>query len=90
MRTPRQETTPAATESEAAETKEAGKSAEELSEDVHEVLGNVLLVLASLHTLAAFKHQLIDREGLLSRMLPRAAWLRTGRPVESIRMPRSL
>ncbi len=90
VRIPRQETTPTtATGSEAAETTEDGESTEELFEDVHEVLGNVLLVLASLHTLAAFKHQLIDRDGLLSRMLPKAGWLRTSRPVESIRMPRS-
>jgi cytochrome b561 len=39
-------------------------------EDVHEILGQVLLVLAVLHTLAALKHQFIDRDGLLRRMTP--------------------
>ncbi len=87
VRIPQETTATTASGSEAAETKEAGESTEELFEDVHEVLGNVLLVLASLHTLAAFKHQLIDRDGLLLRMLPRAGWLRGGRPIESIRMP---
>jgi cytochrome b561 len=29
-----------------------------------------LLALVSLHVLAALKHQLVDRDGLLSRMLP--------------------
>ncbi len=86
---PRQEAASTATGSEAAETQGAAESTMELSEDVHEVLGNILLVLASLHTLAAFKHQLIDRDGLLSRMLPRVGWLRTGPPVRSVRMPRA-
>ncbi|MBS0578517.1 MAG: cytochrome b [Proteobacteria bacterium] len=89
MQIPRQETSSTATGSEAAGTQEAGESKKELFEDVHEVLGNVLLALAGLHILAAFKHQLIDRDGLLSRMLPRAGWLRTGRPVQSVRMPRA-
>ena len=39
-------------------------------EDVHETLSNVLLGLAALHVLAALKHQFIDRDGLLLRMLP--------------------
>ena len=39
-------------------------------EDVHETLANVLLVLAGVHVLAALKHQFIDRDGLLYRMLP--------------------
>jgi cytochrome b561 len=48
--------------------------------EVHEVLGNVLLVLAALHVGAGLKHHFIDHDNVLSRMLP--AWL-SGR--ESIR-----
>lgn len=39
-----------------------------LLKEVHEVLANGLMVLVSLHLLAALKHQLIDKDGLLSRM----------------------
>ena len=39
-------------------------------EDVHEWLSNVLIALAGLHVLAALKHQFIDRDNLLMRMLP--------------------
>ena len=39
-------------------------------EDVHEMLSNVLLALVGLHVLAALKHQYVDRDGLLMRMLP--------------------
>jgi cytochrome b561 len=39
-------------------------------EDVHEWLSNVLIALAGLHVLAALKHQFIDRDDLLMRMLP--------------------
>jgi cytochrome b561 len=42
----------------------------ELFEEVHETLVNVLFVLAGLHVAAALKHQFIDRDGLLWRMLP--------------------
>lgn len=42
----------------------------ELLEEVHETLVNVLYVLAALHVAAALKHQFIDRDGLLLRMLP--------------------
>jgi cytochrome b561 len=38
--------------------------------DVHITLNYVLLVLVCLHVLAALKHQLLDRDGLLARMLP--------------------
>lgn len=38
--------------------------------EIHEVLATSLLVLAGLHVLAALKHQLLDRDRLLSRMLP--------------------
>jgi cytochrome b561 len=39
-------------------------------ETVHETLVNVLFALAGLHVAAALKHQFIDRDGLLLRMLP--------------------
>jgi cytochrome b561 len=42
----------------------------ELFMEVHELLVNVLFVLAGLHVAAALKHQFIDRDGLLQRMLP--------------------
>jgi cytochrome b561 len=42
----------------------------EVFEEVHEVLVNVLLALVILHVAAALKHQFIDRDGLLLRMLP--------------------
>jgi cytochrome b561 len=45
---------------------------EDAFEELHEVLGNVLLVFAALHALAAVKHQFFDRDHLLARMLPRA------------------
>ncbi|WP_417482628.1 cytochrome b [Maricaulis sp.] len=45
--------------------------------DFHELVGNVhgkgawvLLVLVGLHFAAALKHQFLDKDGLLSRMLP--------------------
>ncbi|HDR9471386.1 MULTISPECIES: cytochrome b [Burkholderia] len=37
---------------------------------LHVSLNYILLALVSLHVLAALKHQLLDRDGLLSRMLP--------------------
>lgn len=43
---------------------------EHLLEDVHETLAKVLITLAILHAVAALKHQFIDRDGLLMRMLP--------------------
>ena len=38
--------------------------------EVHEMLVKVLFVLVGLHVAAALKHQFIDRDGLLWRMLP--------------------
>ncbi len=52
---------------------EGKKEKNEVLEEAHEMLGDVLLILASLHTLAALKHQFIDRDELLRRMLPRWA-----------------
>lgn len=37
---------------------------------LHVTLNYILLALVSLHVLAALKHQVLDRDGLLSRMLP--------------------
>lgn len=43
---------------------------EEIFEETHELLVNVLFALAGLHVAAALKHQFVDRDGLLLRMLP--------------------
>ncbi|MDH6503920.1 cytochrome b [Polynucleobacter sphagniphilus] len=37
--------------------------------DLHEYLADILVALVCLHVLAALKHQFIDKDGLLSRML---------------------
>jgi len=50
-----------------------GTEGDEAFEEIHEFLGNALLLLASLHVLAALKHQFMDRDGLMMRMLPRGA-----------------
>ncbi|TXG81986.1 MAG: cytochrome b [Sphingomonadales bacterium] len=39
-------------------------------EEVHELLGNAMLLLVLLHVAAALKHQYLDRDNLLARMLP--------------------
>lgn len=41
-----------------------------LLEEIHETLVKVLIALTILHVVAALKHQFIDRDGLLLRMLP--------------------
>ena len=41
-------------------------------EELHEILGNVLLALASLHVLAALKHHFVNHDDVLRRMLPRS------------------
>jgi len=46
------------------------ESLEDFLHETHEVLFGVLLGLAGLHVLAALKHQFVDRDGLLARMLP--------------------
>lgn len=46
------------------------ESLEEILHEVHEVLAGTLLFLAALHVAAALKHQFIDRDGLMRRMLP--------------------
>ena len=40
---------------------------------VHEVLNFTLLALVGVHTAAALKHHFIDRDTVLTRMLPRGA-----------------
>jgi len=46
------------------------RSLKEQFEEIHELLAKVLIALALLHVAAALKHQFIDRDGLLFRMLP--------------------
>lgn len=48
----------------------AGEERENLAEELHELLSDALILLVSLHILAALKHQFVDRDGLISRMLP--------------------
>ena len=38
---------------------------------VHQALNGVLAIVVLLHVAAAVKHQWIDRDGVMSRMLPR-------------------
>jgi cytochrome b561 len=38
--------------------------------DLHGVIGNVAWALLALHVLAALKHQFVNRDGVLKRMLP--------------------
>jgi len=42
----------------------------EFFEGIHELLAKLLFVIASLHILAALKHGLFDKDGVLQRMLP--------------------
>ncbi len=55
---------------------ESAEGREDLAEEAHELLGDALIILASLHVLAALKHQFIDHDDLIRRMLP-AVWPRT-------------
>jgi cytochrome b561 len=41
------------------------------AKDLHELGSNLAMALIALHVLAALKHQFIDRDGLIGRMLPR-------------------
>lgn len=47
-----------------------GEDGEDFLEETHEILGNVLMLLAALHVAAGLKHHFIDRDGVLRRMLP--------------------
>ena len=49
------------------------KELAELIKPLHKLLALALMALAGLHIAAAIKHQLVDRDGLLSRMLPKYA-----------------
>jgi cytochrome b561 len=42
----------------------------DVMEERHELLFNVLVVFAVVHVVAALKHQFVDRDGVLRRMLP--------------------
>ena len=42
----------------------------EIFEEIHKLLAKLLFVIASLHILAALKHGLFDKDGVLQRMLP--------------------
>jgi cytochrome b561 len=46
------------------------KELAELIKPLHKLLALALVALAGLHIAAALKHHLVDRDGLLSRMLP--------------------
>jgi cytochrome b561 len=46
------------------------EASEDALEEAHEILGNVVLALASLHVLAGLKHHFFDRDDVLRRMLP--------------------
>lgn len=56
------------------------KEGEGVFKELHEVLGNVLLVLASLHVLAALKHHFVNHDDVLRRMLPRGRGMIGGTP----------
>lgn len=48
----------------------AGGDRESLAEELHELLGDALIILVGLHVIAALKHQFVDHDGLIRRMLP--------------------
>lgn len=47
------------------------KALAEVLEEVHESLTLLMLAIVAVHALAAIKHQLVDRDTVLRRMLPR-------------------
>lgn len=47
-----------------------GKSAGGLFHELHEIFATAMLVLLALHVIGALKHQLVDRDGTMRRMLP--------------------
>lgn len=51
----------------------ASKELAEMVKPWHELSALALMALAALHIAAALKHQWVDRDGLLKRMLPRYA-----------------
>lgn len=46
------------------------KAVVEVAHEVHEISATLMLVLIGIHVLGALKHQWIDRDGSLGRMLP--------------------
>jgi cytochrome b561 len=46
------------------------KAAETFFKGIHELLGDAMIFLVTLHVLAALKHQFWDRDTILRRMLP--------------------
>lgn len=46
------------------------KSTQELFHELHEITATLMLVLLALHIGAALKHQLIDKDGTMRRMVP--------------------
>jgi len=50
------------------------KSNADFLEDIHELLGDALLVLVLLHVAAALKHHFIDKDGVLERMASKYGW----------------
>ena len=46
------------------------KQANEVFHDTHEIFGTAMLFLFLIHVAGAWKHQLIDRDGTIFRMLP--------------------
>jgi cytochrome b561 len=51
----------------------ANKELADLVKPLHELSALALMTLAGLHIAAALKHQWVDRDGLLTRMLPKYA-----------------
>lgn len=48
------------------------KSTQDLFHELHEITATLMLVLLALHVAAALKHQLLDKDGTMRRMVP---WL---------------
>lgn len=46
------------------------KDAEDIAEEAHELLANLMILLLALHIAAALKHHFWDRDDVLTRMLP--------------------
>jgi cytochrome b561 len=51
----------------------ANKELADLVKPLHELSALALMALAALHISAALKHQWVDRDGLLTRILPKYA-----------------
>jgi cytochrome b561 len=49
------------------------KATRELWVDIHEFIGDALMVLIAIHVLAALKHLLVDKNGVFQRMTPGGA-----------------